>query len=147
MTSPAISVHIAVEDPLSESVLRALLHQSGRPYWIGTVYGGRGFGDLKRMASGFNQASRFTPFVLLTDLDRADCPPVIIDSWLPHPKHPNFLFRVAVREVEAWVLADREAFAKFCGVPVSAIPEERQVHGLRQGGRYVRLRHIDKCDC
>lgn len=121
MTPSAISIHIAVEDRLSEAVLRTLLRQSGRPYYVGTVYGGRGFGDLKRMARGFNLASAYTPFVLLADLDSADCPPVILDAWLSHPKHPNFIFRVAVREVEAWVLADRGAFAKFCGIPASAV--------------------------
>lgn len=117
----AIGVYIAVEDRLSEAVLRGLLRQSGRPYFVGAVYGGRGFGDLKRMAPGFNLASAYTPYVLLTDLDNADCPPAIIDSWLTRPKHPNFVFRVAVREVEAWVLADRRAFARFCGIPVSVV--------------------------
>jgi len=42
--------------------------------------------------------------------------------WLPYPKHPNLLFRVAVREVEAWLLAHRDAFAKFLAIPPRLIP-------------------------
>ena len=33
------------------------------------------------------------------------------------------LFRIAVREVESWLLADAEAFANFFSVPAAAIPE------------------------
>ncbi|WP_197673209.1 hypothetical protein [Leptolyngbya sp. O-77] len=43
-------------------------------------------------------------------------------DWLPCPKHPNLIFRVAVVEVEAWLLAHREAFAEFLGISVNLIP-------------------------
>jgi hypothetical protein len=33
-----------------------------------------------------------------------------------------FLFRVAVREVEAWLMADREGFSRFSGIPVEKMP-------------------------
>lgn len=119
-----IPVNLAVEDALSEATLRAILAQTGRPYAVGAVYGRRGFGDLKRRAGGFNQAARGTPFILLTDLDRAECPPVILQEWLGVDKHPNFVFRVAVREVESWLLAHRKAFARFIGVPERSVPEQ-----------------------
>jgi hypothetical protein len=114
---------LAVEDALSETTLRAILTQTGRSYAVGAVYGKRGFGDLKRMAGGFNRAARGTPFILLTDLDEAKCPPLILREWLGVPKHPNFVFRVAVREVESWLLAHRKAFARFLGLPERNIPE------------------------
>jgi hypothetical protein len=34
------------------------------------------------------------------------------------------LFRVAIREVEAWLLAHREAFAKFLGIAIELIPND-----------------------
>lgn len=40
------------------------------------------------------------------------------------PRHPNLIFRVAVREVEAWLLADRPSMADFLEVPLSLIPVE-----------------------
>jgi len=36
--------------------------------------------------------------------------------------HPNFLFRVAVREVEAWLLAHREGIARFLGISEHLVP-------------------------
>jgi len=45
-------------------------------------------------------------------------------KWLPYPKHPNLLFRVAVKEVEAWLLAHRAAFATFLGISDKLIPQE-----------------------
>ena len=46
-------------------------------------------------------------------------------KWLPYPKHPNLLFRVAVKEVEAWLLAHRAAFATFLGISDKFIPQEQ----------------------
>jgi len=120
----SIPINLAVEDPLSEAVLRAILRQSNRPYEPGTCYCQGGYGYLKKTIKGFNNAAKGTPFLVLTDLDKADCPPGLIQAWLPYPKHPNLLFRIAVREVEAWILAHREAFAKFAGVQQELIPQD-----------------------
>lgn len=122
MMSP-IPVNLAVEDPLSESVLRAILRQSGRQYVVGTCYNRGGYGYLKSMIRGFNNAAKGTPFILLTDLNSAECPPTLRTAWLPDHQHPNLLFRIAVREVEAWVLAHRVSFAKFLGIRKELVPE------------------------
>ena len=118
-----ISINLAVEDPLSEAVLRVILHQSNRPYRVGNCYSKHGFGYLKKNIKGFNNAAKGTPYIVLTDLDRAECPQELIQEWLPYPKHPNLLFRIAVREIEAWLLADRESFAKFLVVSQTLIPQ------------------------
>ena len=120
----SIPINLAVEDPLSEAVLRAILRQSNRPYAVGTCYCQGGYGYLKKTIRRFNNAAKGTPFLVLTDLDKADCPPGLIQAWLPDPKHPNLLFRIAVREVEAWILAHREAFALFAGVQQELIPQD-----------------------
>ena len=121
MTLP-IPLNLAVEDDLSEAVLRETLRQSGRGYFVGSCFSGRGFGYLKKTIRGFNKAARGTPFLVLTDLNRTECPPMLIEQWLPTPKHHNLLFRVAVREVEAWILADGIAFATFLGIPRQVVP-------------------------
>ncbi|HEY7320113.1 MAG TPA: hypothetical protein VIE89_21300, partial [Candidatus Binatia bacterium] len=41
--------------------------------------------------------------------------------WVPE-RAQNMCFRVAVREVEAWLLADRERISRFLSVPLSRIP-------------------------
>ena len=45
-------------------------------------------------------------------------------KWIKGKLHPNFLFRVAVHEVEAWLLADRQAFAKFAHIRANDIPTD-----------------------
>ncbi|MCX7048016.1 MAG: hypothetical protein NTX50_21335 [Candidatus Sumerlaeota bacterium] len=118
-----IPLHIAVEDLLSESVVLKILRRAGG-FYVGKSLIYRGSGYLKNIAPGLNRAARSTPCLMLTDLDQAECPPAIIKEWLQAPRHPNFLLRVAVSEVESWVLAHRQAFAAFASIDVNKIPED-----------------------
>ena len=117
-----IPVDLAIEDELSEAVLRRVLASVGRGYSIGRAYGRSGFSYLKTTIKGWNRAARGRPFVLLTDLDDSPCPSALIQDWLREPKHPNLMFRVAVREVESWLLADGESLAKYPNVRVNQMP-------------------------
>jgi len=117
-----IPVNLAVEDELSEAVLRKLLAQSQPGFAIGCAYRRGGFGYLRRTVAGFNQAARGTPFVVLTDLDRGQCAPALIEEWLPQPRHANLIFRVAVRTVEAWLLGHQGALADFLGIAERLVP-------------------------
>lgn len=121
--SVIIPIILAVEDALSEAVLREILRQSGRPYRIRSVIGRKGFGYLKARINAFNHAARTIPFIVMTDLDWMECPLELIDKWLPKPlHHHNLLLRIAVHEVEGWVMAHRNAFARFLGIPRELIP-------------------------
>jgi len=117
-----IPLDIVVEDTLSETVFAKLLEHSGKPYVLGACYRKGGFGYIKKNISGFNRAARGRPFFVLTDLDQYECAPDLIREWLQEPMTANFVFRVAVREVEAWLLADRDGIADFLGVSVQSIP-------------------------
>lgn len=99
---------------MDEAVLQRLVeHVGGR---TGTVYGRKGKPYLRQKIDGFNQAARYSPWVVVVDLNaEADCAPSLCAQWLPDPA-PNLCFRVAVREVEAWLLADGETLARFLGV-------------------------------
>jgi len=118
-----IPINLATEDELSEITLDRLLEALNR-FTVGFRYRKGGFGYLRKTIHGWNQAAKGTPYVVLTDLDAANCASELINSWLPLPKNPNLLFRVAVREVESWLLADAENFSKFIGVTPSLIPVE-----------------------
>ena len=120
--SNSIFINLAFEDSLSESVLKVLLLGSGRCYEVATLYTGGGFGYLRQRVPGFNNAAKGIPFLLLTDLDTAECAPVLVREWLPVPPHPNLLFCVAIREVESWLVADRENLARFLGIRVELMP-------------------------
>ena len=122
----AIPVSLAVEDELSEYVVRTMLNHANRGYAIGTVFRRGGFGHLRIRAREFNRAARGLPYLMLTDLDDSPCASFLIDEWLGknETKHPNFLLRVAVREVEAWLLADRSNLARFLAAPEKLFPTQ-----------------------
>ena len=85
-------------------------------YAIGHLFNRGGFGYLKKNSMAFNNMAKACPVLLLTDLDRRPCPPDLLDEWLKGRKHQDFLLRVAVREVEAWLLATDEALQRFLRV-------------------------------
>lgn len=127
-----IPIHLVVEDSLSEDVLRKIIGQSHGQFAIGKCYSRGGFGYIKDKICGFNNAARGTPFLVLADLE-AECPPAQIKAWLPVPKHPNLLFRIAVREVESWLMADGKGFASFLGIRRSLIPSNvDEIHDPKQ---------------
>lgn len=119
-----IPINLAVEDDLSEAVLKEILRQSQRPFSVGTCLKRGGYGYLKKILPKINLAAKGSPYLVLTDLDKNDCPLALMREWLSHPKHPNLIFRVAVTEVEAWLLAHREAFAQYLGISVDLIPDD-----------------------
>ncbi len=123
MTSP-IPLNLAVEDALTESLFTKIIQRLPALYAIRTIYNRGGYGYLRQNINGFNNAARGTPFLIGTDLDEYECPPALIVHWLSRPKHHNLLIRVAVRQAEAWVLADKVNFANFLGIRSALIPDE-----------------------
>ncbi len=105
-------INVVVEDALSEAVcLRLLAHHSLDP---GVVYGKEGYGFIKTRLRGFNHAAKGMCYLVLADLDRSNCAPELWNDWLPGiTRHSNLIFRVAVREVESWLLADIEGLTGF----------------------------------
>lgn len=123
MTTP-IPLNLAFEDALTEALALKILRTIPIEYATRTVYNRGGNEYLKRTINGFNNAAKGTPFLVGTDLDSYECPSALIGDWLTHPKHHNLLIRVAVREAEAWVLADRDTFANFLGINVTRVPAD-----------------------
>jgi len=120
-----IPISLVVEDELSEAVARKLLESGSRSYAVRVVYSRGGYGYIKKNIRGFNNAAKGAPWLVITDLDAGECPPSMIDRWFGSTSlEPNLLFRVAVREVEAWLLAHRSAFAEFVGVREALVPQK-----------------------
>ncbi|MCC7526208.1 MAG: hypothetical protein IT250_15370 [Chitinophagaceae bacterium] len=120
----AIPINLVYEDDLSEYVLAKLLSCFGDKYHTGHSYNGRGFGYIKSNINGFNNACKSIPFLVLTDLDNCPCPPQLITTWFQHSMHANMIFRIAVREVESWLLADIEGLSDFLGISPANFPVE-----------------------
>jgi len=120
MPPSPIAFSAAVEGPTDEAVLRRVVEHLGAI--LSPVYGKMGKLMLLRQLNSYNHAAQFRPWIVLVDLDRdADCAPPVRARWLPVPA-PHMCFRIAVREVETWLLADRETLADFLGVAISRIP-------------------------
>jgi hypothetical protein len=114
----------AVEDALSEAVVRRAVSAVRPDLVIWQVIRKNGSGYLKSRARELNRTAHQVPVLLLADHDTPEpCPASLIASWLGTSPAPKLLFRVAVMEVESWIMADRRAFAAFMGVPQDAIPE------------------------
>jgi len=112
----------AVEGLLDEAVLKRLIADVGGV--PGPIYGKAGKDLLLRRLEGYNRAAERALWVVLVDLDQdAECAPPFRASCLPQPAR-GMCFRVAVREVEAWLMADRERLERFLAVPAGSIPRE-----------------------
>lgn len=102
--------------------MRRLIAVSGKNLVIDRVVVAGGNGPLKAGIERFVAASHALPHVVLTDLDSSSCPPALLRGWRADRLPPRALLRVAVREVEAWLLADRSGIAGFLSVPVVKVP-------------------------
>jgi hypothetical protein len=121
-----IPLNLVFEDQISEFVMMKLVNKSEK-YLVANSYSEGGFGYIKKNIRGFNEASKGCAFFVLADLDAIDCPPTLMNDWLKEPVHQNLIFRIAVREVESWLLADIEGFSKYTGISkvnFPAKPEE-----------------------
>ena len=114
------SITIAVEGPHDEAICRRLFHLFG--HVVRTVHVTRGKNRLDEKLGGFNNAARFSPWLILRDLNGdAVCPPDLIRQLLPDPA-PHMMLRIAVCAVESWLLADPANLAPFLGVRLADIP-------------------------
>lgn len=142
-----IYINLVYEDDLSEAVMFRLINHFDDKFNVHNTYSGHGFGYLKSNIKGFNQASAVSPYFMLTDLDNYNCPPSLINDWINFPLHSNFIFRIAVREVEAWLLADIEGLSDFFKIspvnfPLSPENEIDPKNTLIQLARRSRIRRI-----
>jgi len=113
-------VAAAVEGDVDEVVLRRILEQfRAEPY---AVYGKRGKHYLGEKLNAYNQAAGFGPWFVIRDLDHdANCAPQLCAELLPHPAR-LMCFRIAVREIESWLMADAERLSEYVGVPIGRVP-------------------------
>jgi hypothetical protein len=119
--------NIATEDRLSETLAEYIVIATGHAVAAKIPKNRRrhgGFGYLKtRLPDFIASCHGGLSFLVLTDLDTKPCPPDLLDDWLGvTPKPETLLLRVAVREVEAWVLADRFRFASWLGIAEIEVP-------------------------
>lgn len=110
------AIALATEDELSEAIGLRLIAES--PFHEADVLPLRrnGSGYLKSKVESWCQLAGQQVVLLLTDLDQIDCPVALRNEWLgTRPVPDRLLLRIAVREIESWVLADHDAMRKLIG--------------------------------
>lgn len=118
-------ITLAVEDRLSEAVANRLLADYAPDMPVTGTEGLNGFGQLKAKLPSFNMIARYRePVLIITDLDNpASCPVALIQEWRQNQVfEPGLLFRVAVMEIEAWLIADRSRLAQWLGIEDRLVP-------------------------
>jgi len=121
MAAPVV-LTAAVEGLVDEVLLKRICSSVGAS--VGQVYGRYGKSYILTKLHGYNHSAQFRHWVVLVDLDDdGACVPEVLTRWLPTPSRLMRL-RVAVRELESWLLADTERIAKFLGVSVAEIPAD-----------------------
>lgn len=109
----SVVINAAVEGPTDEAIAMRLICHVGAK--AGTVYGKKGKSHLRDNVRGYNSAARHAPWLVLVDLDHnPECAPPLKTAWLPNPP-PRLCFRIAVRAVESWLLADCVAVKNLDG--------------------------------
>jgi len=118
-------VVLATEDALSEAIAQRLVKDTGSDLTVTQLLRRGGFGYLRLRMRKLCELARRTPVLLLTDLDRWECPATLIADWSRKDEIPEqFLFRIAVRQVESWLLADRDGIARLLNVSIRQLPPD-----------------------
>lgn len=115
--------YVAVEGITDKAVARRIIRHLGIKCELVMIETG-GKTRLKKNIFAYNEAAKHFPWFVLTDLDSPDrCPVEYAKEWLPAP-NPQMIFRVAVPQMEAWLLASRHAMAKYLQLSESLIPHQ-----------------------
>jgi hypothetical protein len=111
-----IYFYCVYEDEPTWAVMQKMLSQYPERFCIQNNIPCNGYGKIRKKIGIYNNAARNNYFFIITDLDTGECAPSLIREWLPHEQSQKMFFRVAVKEVESWLLADRDNIARFIGV-------------------------------
>jgi len=101
----------AVEGIVDQAVVERLIEELG--FSVYSFQGLKGKPFLKARIKAFNSAARFSPWLVVVDLDSTECAPRLRTEWLTSPSR-LVRFRIAVRAIEAWLIATLMLFRVFC---------------------------------
>jgi hypothetical protein len=122
-------VNLVVEGYLDQRVVEKVFAERGIK--IAGIHGKQGKDFIMSRMSGYyhGAATAGSRWLVLLDLDDDNCAPEFLKDHSPG-SNDNFMLRLAVRELESWLLADRSRIAAFLGVPKEKVP--MQVESLRK---------------
>jgi len=110
------------EDQLCCELGKAILSQVCPGSSISSEISTGGFGKFKARIQSLNTLAQHMPVLMIADGDQDQCVVAQRNSWMPADAHQDLLLRLAVRETEAWLLADHIALSEFAEIRVDRIP-------------------------
>ena len=125
-----MQITLAVEDILSRAVARRLVDE-----YLPMAHIFEEFvtgGSIESRIPGLNQRAIYIgPVLAIADLDRPrSCPADLVDQFRKGlALAPAMLIRVAVLEIESWILADRSAIARWLGVAANIVSRDPELLG------------------
>jgi hypothetical protein len=119
-----VFVSALVEGATDEIVARRIVEHCDHEFAV--CYGKHGVGYILQRLGGFAAAATYGP-PLLVMVDLMDtgiaCARDLVPALLPD-RPALCILRGVVRELESWLLADREAIATFLGLSVARVPAD-----------------------
>lgn len=115
-----VKINFASEGIVDAAIARRLIaHAGAEP---GLERPAHGKHKLDPLLQKYRSASEHgAPWLILRDLDRdSACAPELLQH-LGVRSADNFCMRIAIREVESWILADRQGLADFLRIPVARV--------------------------
>jgi hypothetical protein len=113
-------ISLLVEGVTDEAAVTRLVEEQGRP--VLAVYGRRGKSWIDGNISKYNSAAKYSDWIVLRDLDNdAPCAGQLVARLLPVPS-PRMRLRVAVHQLEAWLLGDIDGASTFFGIARGRLP-------------------------
>lgn len=126
-------VRVVVEGTTDLAAVEKVLVSRGARVDLGRAIIAGGRTNLDPRIPSYNAAAKHGAWFALRDADQDgdDCPIRLRETLLAHDEQvPSFCLRLAVRSLEAWLLADMEAAVEHFGVSRSRVParpeEERR---------------------
>jgi hypothetical protein len=113
------SVQVVVEGSVDGAAFGRVVEHFGIHVAMTHIKGGRD--KIAAKVSGYHTASRISPWLVLADLD-SDCASDILNRWGVPAHDALFLCRFATREIESWLLADRDGIAADLAISKALIP-------------------------
>lgn len=108
------------DEPFAQRVVEAAGHS------VDAIFPMRGHGEIDKRVARWCKPANTRPMLVLRDLEPTlgkGCAPALVKHLVgTGPHSTTTVFRIAEHEVEAWLLADREAVANYFHVQLAAIP-------------------------
>ena len=107
---------VVAEDKLTQAVLHKCIAEYLPSFQICRSEVKNGRGNVQRELAAYAKLANTIPVLVGVDLDSDECAPLLLAQWNAFQLlSSTFLLRIAVREIEAWVLADRKRIVQFVG--------------------------------